>query len=59
MELGQRIEVAEKLRTQVRDLEKEKRDLHRRYNEQVSLRRPEFSRSPPSLTLVYLIDSHI
>lgn len=35
-ELSARVEVAEKLRTQIRDLEKEKRDLHRRYNEQVS-----------------------
>ncbi|KAI0034284.1 hypothetical protein K488DRAFT_45803 [Vararia minispora EC-137] len=33
-EMAARIEVAEKLRTQVRDLEKEKRDLQRRYNEQ-------------------------
>ncbi|KAL1665531.1 hypothetical protein GGF50DRAFT_100381 [Schizophyllum commune] len=35
-ELAQRIEVAEKLRTQVRELEKEKRDLQRRYNEQTA-----------------------
>jgi predicted nuclease with TOPRIM domain len=35
-EMAARIEVAEKLRAQVRELEKEKRDLHRRYNEQVS-----------------------
>jgi hypothetical protein len=35
-EMSTRIEVAEKLRTQVRELEKERRDLHRRYNEQVS-----------------------
>ncbi|KAI0068386.1 hypothetical protein BV25DRAFT_1846401 [Artomyces pyxidatus] len=35
-EMAARIEVAEKLRTQVRELEKEKRDLHRRYNEQTS-----------------------
>lgn len=34
-ELSARIEVVEKLRLQVRDLEKEKRDIHRRYNEQV------------------------
>jgi hypothetical protein len=34
--MSARIEVAEKLRTQVRELEKERRDLHRRYNEQVS-----------------------
>lgn len=33
--MAQRIEVAEKLREQVRELEKEKRDLQRRYNEQV------------------------
>lgn len=33
-ELAQRIEVADKLRSQVRELEKEKRDLQRRYNEQ-------------------------
>ncbi|KAI0257602.1 hypothetical protein BJV78DRAFT_1116053 [Lactifluus subvellereus] len=36
-EMSARIEVTEKLRTQVRELEKEKRDLHRRYNEQVSV----------------------
>jgi predicted nuclease with TOPRIM domain len=36
-EMSARIEVAEKLRAQVRELEKEKRDLHRRYNEQVGL----------------------
>lgn len=35
MEMAQRIEVADKLREQVRELEKEKRDLQRRYNEQV------------------------
>lgn len=36
-EMSARIEVTEKLRAQVRELEKEKRDVHRRYNEQVSL----------------------
>lgn len=35
-ELSARIEVTEKLRAQVRELEKEKRDLHRRYNEQTA-----------------------
>ncbi|KAA1468152.1 hypothetical protein DENSPDRAFT_869517 [Dentipellis sp. KUC8613] len=35
-ELSARIEVVEKLRFQVRDLEREKRDLQRRYNEQTS-----------------------
>ena len=35
-ELSARVEVTEKLRTQIRELEKEKRDLHRRYNEEVS-----------------------
>lgn len=35
-ELAQRIDISEKLRSQVRELEKEKRDLLRRYNEQVS-----------------------
>lgn len=35
-ELSARIEVAEKLRSQVRELEKEKRDVHRRYNEQTA-----------------------
>ena len=35
MELAQRIDISEKLREQVRDLEKEKRDIQRRYNEQV------------------------
>ena len=36
-EMAARIEVAEKLRSQVRELEKEKRDIQRRYNEQVCL----------------------
>ncbi|KAK7058866.1 hypothetical protein VNI00_001490 [Paramarasmius palmivorus] len=36
MELAQRIEVADKLRAQVRELEKEKRDVMRRYNEQTT-----------------------
>jgi septal ring factor EnvC (AmiA/AmiB activator) len=34
-ELAARIEVIEKLRSQARELEKEKRDIQRRYNEQV------------------------
>ena len=34
-ELCARIEVIEKLRSQVRELEKEKREVQRRYNEQV------------------------
>ncbi|KAG6885456.1 hypothetical protein C0993_001536 [Termitomyces sp. T159_Od127] len=34
LELAQRIDVAEKLRSQVRDLEREKREIQRRYNEQ-------------------------
>jgi hypothetical protein len=37
MELAQRIDISEKLREQVRDLEKEKRDIQRRYNEQVGI----------------------
>ncbi|KII93540.1 hypothetical protein PLICRDRAFT_171280 [Plicaturopsis crispa FD-325 SS-3] len=35
-EMAARIEVTEKLRTQVREMEKEKRDIQRRYNEQTS-----------------------
>ena len=35
LEMASRIDVAEKLRAQIRELEKEKRDLQRRYNEQV------------------------
>ncbi|TFY83770.1 hypothetical protein EWM64_g231 [Hericium alpestre] len=35
-DLSARIEVVDKLRSQVRELEREKRDLHRRYNEQTS-----------------------
>lgn len=31
------MEVSEKLRTQVRELEKERRDIQRRYNEQVGI----------------------
>ena len=38
MEMAQRIEVTDKLREQVREIEKEKRDLQRRYNEQVRLK---------------------
>jgi len=38
-EMAARIEVTEKVRAQVRELEKEKRDLHRRYNEQVGSQR--------------------
>ena len=34
--LAQRIDISDKLREQVRELEKEKRDLQRRYNEQVA-----------------------
>jgi peptidoglycan hydrolase CwlO-like protein len=37
VELAQRIDISDKLRTQVRELEKEKRDLQRRYNEQASI----------------------
>lgn len=44
-ELAQRIEVSEKLRAQVRELEREKRDVQRRYNEQVCISRFHFS--PP------------
>lgn len=36
VELAQRIDISDKLRTQVRELEKEKRDIHRRYNEQTA-----------------------
>ncbi|KIK71164.1 hypothetical protein GYMLUDRAFT_33302 [Collybiopsis luxurians FD-317 M1] len=35
-ELAQRIDISEKLRAQVRELEKEKRDILRRYNEQTA-----------------------
>ncbi len=35
--MAARMEVVEKLRTQVRELEKEKRDVQRRYNEQVGI----------------------
>lgn len=34
-EMAARLDVADKLRAQIRELEKEKRDSHRRYNEQV------------------------
>ncbi len=37
-ELVAKNEVAEKLRSQIRELEKERRDLQKRYNEQVSIR---------------------
>lgn len=43
-EMNARIEVAEKLRTQLREIEKEKRDILRRYNEQV--RNPFFASLP-------------
>lgn len=51
MDLAQRIDISEKLREQVRDLEKEKRDIQRRYNEQVG----DSSGNPPSL-LKHLLD---
>ncbi|KAG6911880.1 hypothetical protein DXG01_000127 [Tephrocybe rancida] len=35
-ELAQRMDISEKLRSQVRDLEKEKREIQRRYNEQTT-----------------------
>jgi DNA repair exonuclease SbcCD ATPase subunit len=35
MELAQRLDIIEKIREQVREIEREKRDLQRRYNEQV------------------------
>jgi len=34
-EMAQRIDIADKLRSQIREMEKEKRDTQRRYNEQV------------------------
>jgi hypothetical protein len=37
VELAQRIDISDKLRTQVRELEKEKRDIQRRYKEQASV----------------------
>lgn len=49
-ELAARIEVIEKLRSQVRDLEKEKRDIQRRYNEQVRWA----ARFPAELSLINL-----
>ncbi|KAJ7361624.1 hypothetical protein DFH08DRAFT_379577 [Mycena albidolilacea] len=36
LDLAQRIEISENLRSQVRELEKEKRDIQRRYNEQTT-----------------------
>ncbi|KAK0233254.1 hypothetical protein IW262DRAFT_1451807 [Armillaria fumosa] len=36
IELAQRIDISEKLRDQVRELEKERRDIQRRYNEQTA-----------------------
>jgi hypothetical protein len=36
VEMSNRIEISEKLRTQIRELEKERRDLQRRYNEQIA-----------------------
>ena len=54
MELAQRIDISEKLREQVRDLEKEKRDIQRRYNEQVG----NLSRDPVYL-LKYFLDHHV
>lgn len=38
MEMAQRLDITEKLREQVRELEREKRDLQRRYIEQVCSR---------------------
>ncbi|SJL05792.1 uncharacterized protein ARMOST_09128 [Armillaria ostoyae] len=36
IELAQRIDISEKLRDQIRELEKERRDIQRRYNEQTA-----------------------
>jgi hypothetical protein len=38
VDLAQRIDISDNLRAQVRELEKEKRDIQRRYNEQVGSR---------------------
>lgn len=54
-ELAQRIDISEKLRDQVRELEKEKRDLQRRYNEQV--RRVTFNLE--EILLMFHTDSYI
>lgn len=37
LEMAQRIDISEKLREQVREAEKERRDIQRRYNEQVCI----------------------
>jgi hypothetical protein len=54
MELAQRIDISEKLRDQVRDLEKEKRDIQRRYNEQVGN-----STGNPASFLKHLLDRYL
>ena len=54
MELAQRIDISEKLREQVRDLEKEKRDVQRRYNEQVGN-----SSGDPATLLKHFLDRHV
>lgn len=54
-ELGARIEVIEKLRSQVRELEKEKREIQRRYNEQVHCA----ARVPTELSLTRSSDLYI
>ncbi|KZT75170.1 hypothetical protein DAEQUDRAFT_659280 [Daedalea quercina L-15889] len=41
-EMAARIDITEKLRTQVRELEKDKRDIQRRYNEQVRIKATTF-----------------
>lgn len=55
VELAQRIDISEKLRAQVRELEKERRDVQRRYNEQVGL----FSAALFIVMSYGILDGHI
>ena len=55
-EMAARMEVAEKLRTQVRELEKEKRDIQRRYNEQVG---PASKLFDSCVLMICPLDNHI
>lgn len=59
-EMEGQIKVIEKLRAQVRELEKEKREVQRRYNEQVRpCRLPLQPRNSQGLTRVFRCTDHV
>lgn len=57
--MANRIEISEKLRSQIRELEKEKRDIQRRYNEQVCNIRSLTTCTPADPVFDIRVDSHL